>query len=163
MQRSMILGLVVCLLGGCGSNGTTMARDSGGNATVTMALGQGGPVAMKATRYSDAKMPTDLPAWAPPYPGARLFQVVDVNFPAGQNMPTTPQKQVVLMTSDPVSKVMAFYDQKLSSLGIKPAMSSNTADGGMRIVSANGGQNNTMSVAREDGQTQIGLTYGVAR
>ncbi|QYE33430.1 MULTISPECIES: hypothetical protein [Sphingosinicellaceae] len=161
MIRMTFATLLTFCLCACGSNGTTFSHDSNGNDTVTTSMGAGGPE-MKATRYANASVPADMPAWAPAYPGAKVIQVAGVDLPTGQSGPTGLQKQVLLMTSDPVATVTAFYDKKLAALGIVPTSSSNTAEANVRMVSPNQSHQSTLMVAKNDAQTSIVISYGTA-
>ena len=117
----------------------------------------------KVAAVGQTVAPSDLPAWAPVYPGATVSQVVDIAFHGGEGMPGGPHRQVVFMTSDPLAKVSAFYEQKIAATGVKPMMTSNQPDGTMWAMPASGGQPDTITVAKSDGRTAVALTYEVKR
>ena len=164
MRTGIVACVVSALLAACGSNGTTIAHDQNGGATVTMGdTGNGPAMVAKLAAPGQTVAPNDLPSWAPVYPGAKVSQVVDIAFHGGAGMPGGPHRQVIFMTSDPIASVSAFYDQKIASTGVKPVMTSNQPDGAMWAMPAPGGQPDTMSVGKSDGLTAIALTYEVKR
>ncbi|WP_428334123.1 hypothetical protein [Novosphingobium sp.] len=150
------------LISACGSNGTTIAHNTDGGTTVTMGDSGNGPAMVaKVAGPGQAVAPGDLPVWAPVYPGATVSQVTDIASHGGEGMPVGHHKQVIFLTSDPLAKVSAFYEQKIAATGVKPMMTSNQPDGSMWAMPAPGGQSDTITVAKSDGQTAIALTYGV--
>lgn len=162
MRQLVFISAAAAMLTACGSRGTTFTHDAGGGTTVTMGDTPGGPAMVaKVAGAGSTVAPADLPAWAPVYPGAKVSQVVDIAFNKAAGMPSGPHRQVVLMTADPVAKVMAFYDAKLAAAGVKPVMSSNAPDGAIRAVGTSSGQPDTISVGNANGQTGIGITYEV--
>ncbi len=164
MRRAILTGVSAALLSSCGSNGTTIAHDGNGGSTVTMGdTGHGPAMVAKVAAPDQTVAPSDLPAWAPVYPGATVSQVVDVAFNGAAGMPGGPRKQVVLMTADPIPKVMAFYDQRLAAAGVKPMMSSNTADGAMRAINTPSGQPDAITVGKADTETAVAISYAVKR
>ncbi len=140
-------------LAACGTSNTSFTRNTKGETTVTTT---GTPAGTIVTNVASAltPVPTDLPRWAPAYPGARVAQVSNVP------MPGRPQKIVVLMTPDARAKVVAYYDQKIATLGIKPMLSAEEADGWMRSVAAPDGRPDSLTVGQADGQTAISISYG---
>lgn len=164
MRRAILACAICALLSACGSKGTAFAHDNDGGTTVTMGdTGNGPAMVAKVAAVSQTVAPSDLPVWAPVYPGATVSQVVDIAFHRGEGMPGGPHRQVVFMTSDPLAKVSAFYEQKIAATGVKPMMTSNQPDAAIWAMPAPGGQPDTISVGKSDGQTAIALTYEVKR
>jgi len=105
--------------------------------------------------YGEA--PKNLPSWLPTYPGAA---------PQG-GMSNEEQGQrggaINLTTSDPVSKVIAYYKEKLAEQGIHPG------DGGdasateeLGIFSARSDDEKksvTVTASRSNDQTSVGVTF----
>lgn len=164
MRRTILACTMLALLSACGSKGTTFARDNDGGTTVTMGDTGGGPaMTAKVAAAGRTVAPSDLPVWAPIYPGSKVSQVVDIAFHGGEGMPGGPHRQAIFMTSDPLAKVSAFYDRQIAATGIKPMMTSNQPDAAMWAMPAPGGQPDTISVGKSDGQTAIAVTYEVRR
>ena len=150
-RRSVTFGSLMALAA-CGSPNATFTRNEKGETTVTTAGGPGGTIVTNVAS-SLTPIPTDLPRWTPAYPGAKVAQVSNIALPGGS------QKVVVLMTADARPKVMAFYDQKIAALGIKPMLSAEEADGSMRSVGAPGSQPESLTVGPAEGQTAISISY----
>ena len=103
MWRSPVMFGALMALAACGSPNTTFTHNEKGGTTITTAGGPGGTIVTNVAP-SLTPIPTDLPRWAPAYPGAKVAQVSNIALPGGL------QKVVVLMTADARPKVMAFYD-----------------------------------------------------
>ena len=154
-HKSVTFGPLLALAA-CGSPDATFTRNEKGETIVTTASGSGGTTVTNVAS-SLTPVPTDLPRWAPAYPGAKVAQVSNVALPG------RPQKIVVLMTADARPKVMAFYDQKIAALGIKPMLSAEDTEGSMRSVQAADGQPDSLTVGQAEGQTAISISYRAKR
>ena len=139
------------MLAACGSPSTVTTQIDKGETTIVTAGGAGGTVVTKVGS-SLTPVPSDLPRWAPAYPGATVAQVSKTSMPGGS------QTIVVLLTADSKPKVVAFYDQKIAALQIKPMLSADEADGSMRAVGTPGGQE-SLAVGNDEGQTAISISY----
>ena len=164
MRQALLACTMSALLAACGSNGTSFVHDNDGGTTVTMGdTGNGPAMVAKVAAAGQTVAPADLPVWAPIYPGAKVSQVTDIAFHGGNGLPGGPHKQVVFMTSDSIAQVSAFFERKIAATGVKPMMTSNQPDAAMWAMPAPGGQPDTISVGRSDGETGIALTYEVKR
>jgi len=104
-----------------------------------------------------------LPSWVPNYPGASVKP--QLTFKGDANNATGEAGSVSFSTSDPPSKVMTFYQDKIKELGMKVNLTTNTGEGGM-IVAADESNHRELTVivsaAGSDG-TGVNLTYGAKR
>ena len=164
MARSWWSSAAILMLAACGSPSTVTTQIDKGETTIVTAGGAGGTVVTKVGS-SLTPVPSDLPRWAPAYPGATVAQVSKTSMPGGS------QTIVVLLTADSKPKVMAFYDQKIAALQIKPMLSADEADGScsgtpkglgedgsMRAIDTPGGQE-ALAVGNDEGQTAISISY----
>src|SRR6202158_5531510 len=72
-----------------------------------------------------------IPAEVPVYPGAKIEGTFSVTGDGGGGKGSA--YQYTFTTSDPPRQVMSFYHNKLEDAGLKLALVTNTADGGMLI------------------------------
>ncbi len=102
----------------------------------------------------NAKIPSDFPV----YPGAKVEGNFSVSGDGGG--PEGSAAQYSFSTSDPPRKVMAFYHEKLEDAGMKLALATNTADGGMLVAEddARGRTVNVIVEAGSGGDTAIRVT-----
>ena len=143
--------------------GVTVTSTNGDNGTQTATFTNsvdGKDVATTIATSTDGKglaVPTDLPAWAPAYPGSKVVTSINGTSGAGTG------KVLAMQTGDAVAKVMSFYDQKLAAAGVKPAMSTDQSDSSMRMIPAEGSGKGTLLVvtkADSGSGSQIMMTYG---
>ena len=124
--------------------------------------GSGGAVVESASDGESLSLTTELPAFAPAYPGARLVtRVSDGNRGRGGGL-------MVFRTEDSVEKVAAFYDARAKELGVKAGMVVNEADSAVRIFAGRDGKDKAggalIAISRSDegAGTEIVITSGMA-
>jgi hypothetical protein len=102
---------------------------------------------------NDTKVPADVPV----YPGATVEGNFTVNGNGANGEGTASQYQ--FKTSDAASKVLSFYHDKLESSGMKMALDTHTADGGMLMAEDDAsGRAITVIVGKSGDETSISLT-----
>src|SRR5215469_3262380 len=123
----------------------TANDDHGGNATVEF----GGAT-------------SDLPSWVPKYPGAVNSGVFSAK--GSDNNGTGQGGSFTFTTSDPPHKVLDFYRDKASELGLKVNMNTDTGSGGM-IVAAEEGEKRTLTAIANasGGSTTVNINYAEKR
>jgi hypothetical protein len=100
-----------------------------------------------------------LPNFAPPYPGASIVSTLDVQGTEAGGSGTV----ISFETNDPFDKVVAFYDQRIASAGMKTAFSADQPGSAMRgvggesgpqtmITISDGGDQRTVSIMTASGQ-----------
>lgn len=98
-----------------------------------------------------------LPSWVPQYPGSApkaTFSVTGTSSDGnGGNYTFT--------TSDSVSKVLEFYQDKIKDAGMKVTSTTTTQNGGM-VTGTDDSSNRTLLaiVGTDSGQTTVNVTYG---
>lgn len=92
---------VVCLLTGCGERETPVRTNTATGENVTLRTGRA------------IAPPTNLPNFAPLYPGARIESVLEGNGSAGER-----GAMVAFQTGDPPDRVAAFYRTRLDASGL---------------------------------------------
>ncbi|WP_174291728.1 hypothetical protein [Sphingomonas bacterium] len=103
---------------------------------------------------SSAKMPTDLPAWVPAYPGSAVMMAQNQNLKSSGG----PVENVMLQTSDSLAKVAAFYDAKIAQAGLKPMHTVSSDDVSTRMVDTPDGMISVAASKVDDGGTTISIT-----
>ncbi|MFQ3664556.1 MAG: hypothetical protein SNJ79_00765 [Sphingomonadaceae bacterium] len=83
-----------------------------------------------------------LPAFAPPYPGAAIVSTLDVQGTDASGSGTV----ISFETKDPFDKVVAFYDQRIASAGMKTAFSANQPGSAMRGVGGDTGPQTMVTI-----------------
>jgi hypothetical protein len=144
-------GAALVALAGCGSSEpktTTVTTGSGDQVTVTS---QSNSRALEAQTVEIAK---NLPSFAPLYPGATVVSTFDAQGQSGAG------QMVTLETSDPMDKVLAFYDTKIADVGGETSLRSQTADSGTRAVRMPNGSGGMITVASDGRTTTIGIVHG---
>jgi hypothetical protein len=104
-----------------------------------------------------------IPAEVPVYPGAKVEGTFSVTGDGGGGQGSA--FQYTFTTSDPPRKVMSFYHNKLEDAGMKLALTTNTADGGM-VVAEDDARGQTINVIVEAGpanNTSIRVTMRVKK
>ena len=143
-------------LSACGShNGTT--PDGAGGAIVTRSDGNGGTMTAHIPGENGTPVPSDLPKWAPAFPGSKVAQVMV------QNDKGTSIKSVVLTTSQDMKTVASFYTARIAAAGITPTMAQDSPDGSMRVIESASGAKDMLMVGRSDDSTSITVTYTIKR
>lgn len=120
-MRTFGLSCVILLgfaLAGCGERETRIPVNAANGENVTLRTGN----AIAA--------PTNLPEFAPLYPGARIESVLEGNGSTNQN-----GGMVAFRTDDAPDKVAAFYKARLDASGLAERSSANL--GGSMILAAN--------------------------
>ena len=120
--------LIALALPACGSGGSKVDYHANGGQTITVDDPKTGK--MQAELGASAKMPGDLPAWTPAYPGSTVL----VSQQHEQNGKPGAYENVMLQTPDPVAKVSAFYDQQLLKAGVKSMHSITDAEASIRMI-----------------------------
>jgi hypothetical protein len=103
-----------------------------------------------------------LPSWVPTYPGAKAEGTFAVKGDTGDA--TGEGGTVSFTTTDAGAKVMAFYTDKCKELGLKIALTTTAAEGGM-IMAADEGEKRSLQVVvgGGSGQTTVAVTYGLKK
>jgi hypothetical protein len=92
-----------------------------------------------------------IPAEVPVYPGAKVEGTFSVTGDGGGG--TGSAYQYTFTTSDPPRQVMSFYHTKLEDAGMKLALTTNTADGGM-LIGEDDARGETINVIVEKGSSE---------
>jgi hypothetical protein len=92
-----------------------------------------------------------IPAEVPVYPGAKVEGTFSVTGDGGGG--TGSAYQYTFTTSDPARQVMSFYHNKLEDAGMKLALTTNTADGGM-LIGEDDARGETINVIVEKGSPE---------
>jgi hypothetical protein len=92
-----------------------------------------------------------IPAEVPVYPGAKVEGTFSVTGDGGGG--TGSAYQYTFTTSDPPRQVMSFYHNKLEDAGMKLALTTNTADGGM-LIGEDDARGETINVIVEKGPSE---------
>jgi len=139
-------------------NGKFSFSSNDGKESVTFG-GEDGVIKVQGEKGTTVlgQAPKNLPSWLPTYP--------DVT-PAG-GMSNEGQGQrggaINFSTSDAVSKVIAFYREKLAEQGLHPgdeSSSSNTEDYGTLTARSDDEKKTvTVTASRSDNQTNVGVTF----
>jgi hypothetical protein len=103
-----------------------------------------------------------LPSWVPAYPGAKAQGNVTAK---GEDANGMGEGGVVTFsTTDPASKVTAFYEAKLKEMGMTIDVSALTGSGGMITGEDTGGKRTLhIMVGEGGGNTTFTVTYGRKR
>jgi len=108
---------------------------------------------------ASAKIPPEIPV----YPGSKVEGNFSVTGDGGGGQGSA--YQYTFTTQDPPRKVMSFYHDKLEDAGMKLALTTNTADGGM-VVAEDDTRGQTINViveAGSAGNTSIRVTMRVKK
>lgn len=155
------------LLAACGRNEPNVVVHKDG--TTAYHTGKEGAEVQVARDGESLDETTDLPAFAPFYPGATVkTRVANVSGEGAKG------GMWVLETTDPVEKVAAFYDEQAKKAGVKPGMFVNEKDSAVRIFGDGGkasgatasgkaeGALIAISHDEEDNLTKIVITAGTS-
>jgi hypothetical protein len=150
---------VLLLAGACKDEPRIIVKADGGTSVVT---GAGGAVVEAADDGKSLPVPTDLPSFAPPYPGARLTTRI-----GGAQM-GDGGALLVFETNDPVATVSAYYDARAKDAGAKPSMVVTEADSAVRLFGgadghARGGAMIAISRSDDGPGSEIVITSGMAK
>ena len=113
----------------------------GGSLKVTDDKGQ------TTTMNAGAGAPQNLPSWLPVYPGGTVQGTFDTTSAEGHSAAFT------VSTTDPVSKMMEFYESQLKSAGLKTEKTT---------FSANGQDGGSVSGKSADDKRQANVLFGSA-
>ncbi len=105
------------------------------------------------------KLPKDLPAFAPAYPGARLVTRI-----AGESVGDGRGALMVFETSDVVEKVLDFYDLRAKDAGTAATVLVTKADSAVRIYGDRNQEKGVMvaiSASDEGAGSEIVITSGL--
>ena len=147
------------LLAACKDEPKVFVKTDGETSIVT---GSDGAIVNSAGDGESLALSTELPAFAPAYPGARLRTQVSDGKTGGRG------GLVVFETADPVEKVAAFYDARAQELGVKPGMVVNEKDSAVRIFAGRDGKDKAggalVAISRSEKGlgTEIVITAGMA-
>ncbi len=97
--------------------------------------------------FGGISAPQNLPSWLPVYPGGAVQGTFDTTSPEGRSAAFT------VTTTDPVSKVLDFYEAQLKSAGLKVDKST---------FSSNGQDGGTVSGKSDDEKRQASVLIGTA-
>ena len=97
--------------------------------------------------FGGTSAPQNLPSWLPVYPGGAVQGTFDTTSPEGRSAAFT------VTTTDPVSKVLDFYEAQLKSAGLKVDKST---------FSSNGQDGGTVSGKSDDEKRQASVLIGTA-
>jgi hypothetical protein len=101
-----------------------------------------------------------LPSWTPVYPGAKQEGGFSATGAGGAEEGGTAS----FTTSDPGSKVLSYYREKGTALGMQVVTQTASAEGGMLVMAeASGNRSLSVIVGGASGNTTIHLTYGVKK
>lgn len=157
----MVAGLSSLLLAAaCRDEPKIIVKAEGGTSVLT---GGDGAVIQAAGDGKSLPVPTDLPAFAPAYPGARLVTRIGAG---GESK--GPGALLVFETADEVDKVSAFYDARARDAGAKASMEVTEVDSSVRIYGGGpdgeaGGAMIAISRSDEGPVTEIVITSGMPR
>lgn len=153
MKKALLKIAATLALSGCGSHHSA-TPDSTTSTIVTQSEGQDSkPGHVSGTDVPS--MPSDLPNWAPAFPGAKVAEVTV------QGDKRTPVKSVVLTTGENMETVVAFYDAQIAMAGMKPATVQDSPAGAVRIVESASGAKDMLTIGRAGQATSITLAYGI--
>lgn len=158
--RIALAGLL--LLAACSSGGKD-APDGAEPVAASEAEGGADPAsttaeeaAVAAITGSGGSWPADAPAYAAPYPGARVEGGFSGSSEGKVGAVTT------FTTADPPEKVIAFYKERAAAAGLKDAV--NMDAGGTRMFGASHtetGRSVNIQASAQEGVTTAILTYGM--
>lgn len=154
-----LLGAALLLAACQESKKPVVVESEGDSSTVVV---NGTTVVTSAGPGESLELTAQLPAFAPPYPGA----AVKTQITEPTNMGGKPTGSVVIfLTPDPVAKVAAFYDARAKDAGVKAGMIVNDPDSAVRIFGEEGGSKSdgtliAISKSDEEPGTEIVITSG---
>lgn len=151
-MKTILLGMAAFALSSCGQGGSKVDYHTNGGQTVTIADPKNGN--LTAQLGATATMPTDLPAWAPAYPGSTVMMSQKHSDAVGKSA----MENVVLQTPDPFPTVGAFYDRKLAEAGVKPMHAVQDAEASTRMVATPSGIVGISVTKNDDGGSSISIT-----
>lgn len=149
---------LLLLVGACRDEPKIIVKADG---STNVLPGGEGAVIQAAGDGKSLPVPTDLPAFAPAYPGARLTTRIGAG---GQG--EGPGALLVFETADPVDKVSAFYDARAREAGAEASMQVTELDSSVRIYGGGpdgklGGAMIAISRSEDGPGTEIVITSGM--
>lgn len=150
-MRVLVIGAVSLILTSCGSQ---EAAPLGGGGTIDIS---GKTLSAPASASPFIPVPSDLPVWAPAFPGAKAAQVIV------QGESRSAVKSVVLTTNANVKTVVDFYNAKIADAGLTASMAQDTPDGAVRMVESASGARDMLMIGESNNSTSITLAYNVYR
>ncbi len=155
------------ILGEDDNAGTITLRDRHSGKTVTMSFDQvkngirfsadddNGKTAVMEFGGGSAK----LPSWVPNYPGSNGHATFSVR--GSDDHGSGEGGNYTFTTSDPPSKVMAFYQDKAKDLGLHTKVTASTDEGGMIVATEEPGNRSLTVVVGQDhsNNTTVNVTY----
>lgn len=151
-MKTMTTTLMLLVLTSCGQPSSRVDYHADGGQTVTIDNEKNGNIT--AEMGTSARMPSDLPAWVPEYPGSTVLLAQNQNLKSSGG----PVENVLLQTSDDLSKVAAFYDGKIAMAGLKPMHSTSNAEGSSRLVETPAGVIGVTVTKVDEGGSTISIT-----
>ena len=148
MKKAAVMLLI---LASCGQPSSKVDYHVNGGQTVTINDPKNGSV--KAEMGASAKMPTDLPAWAPAYPGSTVMMAQNQT-----GTPGGPLENVMLQSPDDLAKVSAFYDAKIAQAGVKLMHTASGPDVSTRMAETATGVVSVAVSKDDDGGSTISIT-----
>jgi hypothetical protein len=152
MTRVLLIGAASLALASCGSQ-ESAPQDGGGGTIGT----PGKTISTPASATPFIPVPSDLPVWAPAFPGAKAAQVIV------QGESRSAVKSVVLTTSANVRTVVDFYNAKIAAAGLTASVMQDTPDGAVRMVESASGARDMLMIGQANNSTSITLAYSVYR
>lgn len=155
-MRSLLIILMSAALPSCGSQDPAKldSADTPLDAQFSM---HGRPPTSPSSDANVIQMPSDLPIWAPAFPGSKAAQVIT------QGERGAALKSVVLTTNADVKTVVAYYNAKIAATGMATTMAQDTPDGAVRMIESSAGARDMIMIGRSDNLTSITLAYSVYR
>ena len=149
---------ILLLAGACRDEPKVIVKANG---TTKLLTGAEGAVVQAADEGKSLGIPSDLPAFAPAYPGARLTTRI-----AGPGLGDGDGGVMVFETGDQVEKVSAFYDARAREAGARATVEVTEADSAVRIYGGGadgkaGGAMVAISKADDGSGTEIVITSGL--
>ncbi len=103
-----------------------------------------------------------LPSWVPEYPGSKSAGTFAIK--GADNHGTGEGGNFTFTTSDAPAKVMQFYKDKASELGMKVNVTTETSEGGMIVATDEGDTRSlTVVIGSGSGGASVNVTYGSKR
>ncbi|TPE59088.1 hypothetical protein FJQ54_14940 [Sandaracinobacter neustonicus] len=146
------------LLAACKDEPKAVVQTDGKTAFITSS---DGATVESASAGESLELSTELPAFAPAYPGARVrTQLADAANSSKGGL-------VVFETADSIEKVAAFYDARAKEQGVKAVMVVNEPDSAVRMFAGKAGAGKggaLVAISRSDEgkATDIVITAGMA-
>jgi hypothetical protein len=162
----LALPALALMISACGSKEQTITVQDGEGKDQTITTENDGDVLTVKSQDGSAVIRTgaegaNFPAYAPQYPGSEV--TASANFSGKDD---ASGSMITQSTTDPTDKVMAFYKAKVTEAGLKIAMESNTAEGGMMMVGSEGAGEQVgmmIAVSKDGDKTMITYTGGIGK